>query len=307
MSLINEEFYKKIKIIKDVIKLKLTYSDKVQEQILEECLNTISPDQPYKESVLVFKFCLHLHSHGATETIKYDAFTCLTMIKSFSIKQNKDDLQYFCLAQFITLLYSRHITLEQQEECIHEINEFSKSENITILLHFTQFYFDTELNPTFNIFERPSENFNNKNLPIICKIITYMILNNINQLPQLFSHQKALTTETMIQRFFNQYVYGRRGLQSNTYIQKNNQLIIDSLIKISQSKESSSNQAKKAIIKHLTYLKGQADSSESTNNIDKLIRCKEELDYIQEHCTNINFEKLKEKYNKLIEDIQKKV
>jgi hypothetical protein len=297
------EVYTKLSKLQDGIRFNQIYSPSFQKELLEKCLDSIHPEMEDTYTTTIFKLCLHLYTYSIDETVKADALTCTTMIKSFGIRQNKETHQLFCFNKYFQLLYSKLLNDDQKKQCLDELNEFANSESKYILILFLLFYFDTASNPTYNILRLPKEQITAKIVLNICKVITLLFDDTNIKIPKLSPNYPALTHETISQRFYNQIIYGDFGLQNNklTLDQKNN--ILDCLIKCSTSKNPHSNQAKKALIKHISYIKKQIDHAEKENNLDSLIAIQSHLKYLETNCESISFDKLEKQYKKSLEDV----
>lgn len=298
------EIYKTISEVHDGIRFNQIYPLKYQEDLLEKCLDSIHPDMEDTYTTTIFKLCLHLYSYSNSDDIKTDALTCTNLIKSFGIRQNKDTHQLFCFNKFFQLLYSKILDDDQKEKCLIEINEFSKSQSNYILILFLLFYFDTASNPKYNILNLSKDKITAPIILSICKVMTLLFSNpNIN-IPQLSPNHSVLSIETITQRFYNQIIYGEFGLQNpNLSLNEKNE-ILDCLIQCALSPSPFANQAKKGIIKHLSYIRKEIESSEKENNADKLINIQSHFNYLEKQSEPILFEKLTKSYQKALEEIK---
>ena len=95
-----------------------------------------------------------------------------------------------------------------------EFAEFGKSDISTIIVRFLCFYFDTQANKEFNLFQHPESAVSNELVAHICNAFVHITTENIQTFPTLKPDFKALTLDAIQQRFFNQFVYGAWGLES---------------------------------------------------------------------------------------------
>ena len=299
------ETYSKLSKLQDGIRFNQIYSSLFQKELLEKCLDSIHPEMEDTYTTTIFKLCLHLYTYSNDETIKEDALTCTNMIKSFGIRQNKETHQLFCFNKYFQLLYSKLLNDTQKKQCLTELNEFSNSNSKYMLILFLLFYFDTTSNPKYNILKLPKENITAEIILSLCKVMSIIFNDSNIKIPKLSPNYDALTHGTIIQRFYNQIIYGEFGLQHNNLSLDEKNKILDCLIKCASSDTSNSNQAKKALIKHINYIKIQVEKNQNEDNIESLIAFQSHLNYLEENCTLVTFNKLEKQYQKSLEEIKK--
>ena len=296
--------YKKLSELQDGIRFNQIYPVKVQQEILEQCLDSIHPEMQDTYTTTIFKLCLHLYSYSNNEDIKTDALTCTNLIKSFGIRQNKETHQLFCFNKFFQLIYSKILNNEQKEKCLIEINEFSNSNSDYILILFLLFYFDTASNPNYNMLKLPKEKITPAVILTITKVMTILFNQPTITIPKLSPNHPSLSLETISQRFYNQIIYGEFGLQSTSLSLEEKNQILQCLLDCALAENNYANMAKKGIIKHMNYIKKQLELCEKENDTQKLINLHAHITFLEEKAAQIKFEKLDKNYKKVQEEIK---
>ena len=135
-----DEALKKLIPIKQSLDLKRLFSENKQHEFLEHLLGLVIPEATETDCLKIAKLYIHLLKYGASDEIKHDAFSCFTILKSFSIKQHKARLQHFCFQQGFLLLNSRYLNAQHQKQYLEEIHEFAQSNTLYICLLYLCFY-----------------------------------------------------------------------------------------------------------------------------------------------------------------------
>ena len=291
-----EDLYKTVITIKDARQLSLKVPADVQAEHLISLIDLVTPKQDLKVLLMVTKLYIHFVMFGANSDIRDDAFTCMMIIKSFSCKQQLPQLQEICFSFYFHLLYSRSLRPEQKQEAMLEFAEFGISEESSILAKFICFYFDTKANANFNLFQHKQADISLETITNLCKAFERITQENITQFPELKPGYASLTIDTIQQRFYNQFVYGKWGLHAEPYESKKVRSILDCLVTCSKLNSQS---AKKALTKSIDYLINQQHSAEDKENTDYLIKLDEDIKHGLNAATTIDFGKLKPQWDKV--------
>tara|TARA_B100001989_G_C24531885_1_gene462085 strand:+ start:812 stop:1717 length:906 start_codon:yes stop_codon:yes gene_type:complete len=300
MSLDIPALYKKIISINNPTTLEHQVPAAKQREYIELLIEYLTPKQDAKIILMITKLYIHFVSNGASAEVRDDAFTSMMILKSFSCKQQLEDIQELLFSFYFNLLYSRHLTPQQKQETMLEFAEFGRSNFNSILARFICFYFDTQSNADFNLFKHEKNAVSHETIANICRTFTEIIKGTINEFPQLKPQFAPLTHDTILQRFYNQFVYGDWGLKASPYDSNRTKTIADCLINCAQHDVQS---AKKALIKCTDYLINQQQAAESANNADYLILLDQDVTYIIAQAKDISFEKLHSQWDKVIKKL----
>ncbi|RAP27955.1 hypothetical protein DID78_05770 [Candidatus Marinamargulisbacteria bacterium SCGC AG-343-D04] len=287
------DLYKRIITIKDGMELEHLYPEKKQETILENLISAIQPESSDQDLLMITKCCLHFLEIGASDSIKDDAETCLSMIKTFSINQNKENVQLLCFKNYLRILYSRWLPDEQKNTCINEINEFHRSSHILIQFLYLLFYFDDKLNPDYNLLKQDLSHFPISKITSLCPVYQSLCEHSTDIKEMSLPLTCSISTESITQRFLNQFIYGDHGLRHKHYDKTRNHALLNTLISLAHSTSKSASSHQKAIIKHLDFLYNALNNAEKKEDIDHFLELKEELQFIKNSLSPEKFEKLK--------------
>ena len=285
-----QNLYKEINVLKDATKLLMLFPVKKQEELLEYLMDNIDKDNDDKTIFFIIKIYLHFIQFGAEDHIRQDALTCLLMIKSFSIKQDKQAIQYQCFLTCFRLLYARFLNDDQKGTCLEELNEFYKSKKEHIRWLLIVFYFDDKHNPYFNILKK--RQLTDETFQYLCDSYLEIVATPSCILPLLPDDKAGMAIETLEQRFYNQFVYGEIGLHATPYQKSQARYVINTLILCAKANHDRSHIAKKGIIKHLDFLLTQLKNAESKDQLDTMILFQEDIDLIKTDLSTISFGKL---------------
>ncbi len=285
-----QELYKQINEMKDAIRLAMLFPEKKQAELLESLMESVDKDEDDKTIFLIVKLYLHFIQFGAEDNIKQDALTCLFMVKSFAIRQDKAAIQHQCFLTCFRLLYARFLTDEQKSMCLKEINEFYESKQQQVRWYLIVFYFDDKHNPYYSILK--IRELSDQCFKYLCDCYAEVSMNDSAVLPVLPDDEKGLAIDTLEQRFFNQFVYGEIGLHAKQYNKVQARYVLDTLIKCAKGDHKRSQSAKKGLIKHLDFLANQLHNMEQKENVEQMIVIQDDIDYIKVEIDKIKFGKL---------------
>ena len=292
------DLYKQITTLKDAIKLSMIFPETKQAELLETLMEKVDRDQDDKTIFLIVKLYLHFVQFGAEDEIKQDALTCLFMIKSFSIRQDKQAIQHQCFLTCFRLIYARFLTDEQKSMCLEELNEFYESKKEHIRWYLIVFYFDDKHNPYYNILK--IRDLSDQCFQNLCDCYAEISMSDSTILPLLPDDEKGLAIDTLEQRFYNQFVYGEIGLHAKQYNKNQARYVIDTLIKCAKGDHGRSQSAKKGLIKHLDFLANELQNTEQKEDVDSMIAIQDDIDYIKQDITTITFGKLEPQLQKVM-------
>ena len=276
------EVYKEVSEIKNAIKLAQFYSESAQNALLESLLERMNLDLSDQDGQYLVKTALHFLEFGASQAVTDNAWACLTMMKSFTIRQNKENLQLFCFRSLYSLLYMRFFSGSYQQACVSEITEFSRSDNQVMRLFFMAFYFDDKANSGFHLLKQDLEVLPIEILQALCAGVESLVQDNISLLPQLVPDSPAVVVDAVLQRFLNQFVYGDFGLRHSAFVWERQQCLLQCLCRC-----SALGMFQKALIKQLEYLLHQLELAESANDLEAILPIKRSLDLI---CDQVNLD-----------------
>ena len=109
----------------------------------------------------------------------------------------------------------------------------------------------------------------------------------------IYSISANISTESIIQRFLNQFIYGEHGLRHKLYNKTRNHILLNTLISLAHSTSKWASPHQKAIIKHLDFIYNALHKAEKKEDLDHFLELKEEIQFINNALSPEKFEKLK--------------